>query len=88
MAHQVVWTRDILDAFKREANLTDEECAIMETRVAGMTRVQQSFYFNLSVSALDKKIARIKAKYDAAQKTSSVLKPRRFSACETYMDEH
>ena len=88
MSHQVIWTRKILDAFIAEAALTSEESEIMETRVAGMTRTQQAFYFNTSVSRIDKIIARLKIKYDAAQKHSSILMPRKNSAFETYMDMH
>ena len=79
----------MLDFFKQAANLTPLECEIMETRISGMTRTQQSFYFNISVSALEKIIARLKKKYDAVQKEfPDRLKPRRASAAETYMDEH
>ena len=67
MSHQVVWTRRVVQLFEDAASLTDIERQVLETRVAGMTRVQQSFYLNLSVSTIDRIIARLKAKYDAVQ---------------------
>jgi len=88
MAHEVRWTKTILDEFVREGQLTDEEIAIMQTRIAGMTRTQQSFYFNISLSTLDKKIARLKQKYDSAQAHSDILPPRRSSVYEKYQDEN
>lgn len=89
MSHQVVWTRRVVTLFEDAANLTDLERQVLETRVAGMTRVQQSFYLNLSVSTIDKVISRLKQKYDVVQKEyPDDLKPRKFSAAETYMDDN
>lgn len=54
-----------------------------------MTRVQTSFYLSLSVSTIDKIVARLKQKYDIVQKEyPDELRPRRNSVYEAYMDEH
>ena len=61
----------------------------MRTRVKGWTRTRQSEEFNLSVSALDVYIKRLKKKYDAVQKEHPGEMPKRkASAVELYMDEH
>ena len=88
MSHQVIWTKLILDTFVEEANLTPEEKAVMVTRAAGWTRTKQMMEFNISASTLDRIIKRLKVKYDAAQKHSVILPPRKASATELYMDEH
>lgn len=88
MSHQVIWTKLVLDTFIAEANLSELEEAIMRTRAAGWTRTKQADYFKMSMSSLDRIIARLKVKYDRAQKTSVILPERKFSAEETYMDEH
>lgn len=88
MSHQVIWTKRVLDFFCEAANLTPFEREVMITRLT-MTRLQQADYLSVSLSTLDKCIARLKRKYDAVQKEyPDELKPRRKSAAETYMDEH
>jgi len=88
MAHQVIWTKIVLETFIEEANLTDLEEMVMRTRCAGWSRTKQCNEFHLSESALDRTISRLKKKYDAAQKTSLILPPRKFSAEELYMDNN
>jgi len=88
VSHQVIWTKKVLDFFCDAANLTPLEREIMVTRLT-MSRVEQSQYLSISLSSLDRAIKRIKVKYDACQKEyPDVLKPRRSSAAETYLDEH
>ena len=89
MSHQVIWTRRVFEFFSDAAKLTKLEREVLETRISGMTRVQQSLYFSLSISTIDKIIARLKRLYDEVQREyPDELKPRRTSACETYMDEN
>lgn len=88
MSHQVIWTKIVLDTFIIEANLTKDEEMIMRTRVAGWTRTEQSMKLGMSLSTIDKIIARLKVRYDAVAKYNPILPPRKFSAKETYMDEH
>lgn len=88
MAHQVPWGKVILEEFIEQALLTEEEEMIMRTRVAGWTRTKQSMELGMSLATIDRIIKRLKVKYDKTQKYSAILPPRRFSAKETYMDEH
>ena len=88
MSHQVIWSKLILETFISEANLTKDEEMIMRTRVAGWTRTKQAAELCMSLSTIDKIISRLKVKYDAVQKHSPILPPRKESAAELYMDEH
>lgn len=89
MAHQVNWTRSILDEFYRLADLNELEVKIMETRaIEGWTRTRQAMEFNISLSTLDRHIRMLKSKYDDAQIKSDFLPKRRLSACEIYLDNH
>ena len=88
MAHQVIWTKIIVETFISEAMLSKEEEQILRTRAAGWTRTKQAIEFNMSIANVDKIIARLKRKYDEAQKTSVILPPRKFSTKELYMDTH
>lgn len=88
MSHQVIWTKVILETFISEANLSKDEEMIMRTRAAGWTRTEQSMKLGMSVSTVDKIIARLKVKYDAAAMFNPILPPRKSSAQETYMDTH
>lgn len=85
MAHQVIWTRAVLEEFIRVGGLTDTEETIMRTRAAGMSRVEQSMKLGMSVSSVDRAILRIKKKYDEAAKWSPILPDRHKNQKETYM---
>lgn len=50
MAHQVLWTKYIIDTFSDLAMLSDEEKIVLRTRAAGMTIVQQSQLLNMSTA--------------------------------------
>lgn len=88
MAHQVNWNLIILEEFVRLGGLTEEEEQVMRTRFQGKTVTQQSMELGMSISKVNRIIARLKAKYDNVQPYSKVLPPRKFSAKETYMDTH
>lgn len=88
MSHQVLWNKPILDEFSRLAGLSEIEYEIMKTRMQGMTRVEQSLKFKMSLASIDRIISRLKVKYDSVQPHSNILPPRKFSAKETYMDSH
>lgn len=88
MAHQVCWSKIILEEFIRIGGLTKEEEQIMRTRVAGWTITEQSMKLGMSVSKVNKLTKRCKVKYDNCQKHSLLLPPRKFSAQETYQDTH
>lgn len=88
MSTQVIWSKLILETFIKEANLSKEDEWIMRTRVAGWSRTKQCEYLHISVSNLDKRIARLKKRYDEVQKTNLLLPPRKFSAKELWQDTH
>ena len=84
MARQVIWTKPVLDAFIKEANLTPDEIEIMRTRVAGWSRQKQCMEFGYSMATLDRTIRRLTIKYDRAQSCSDILPPRVFGADELF----
>lgn len=88
MAHQVEWTRIILEEFIELACLTETEEHIMRTRLKGWTITKQAMELHMSESNVKKIIARLKKKYDIAQKNSVILPKRKSSKEEEYMDTH
>lgn len=60
MAHQVPWNKIILEEFIRLAILTKDEEAVIRTRVAGWTRVDQFMKLGMSLANVDKITARLK----------------------------
>lgn len=88
MAHQVLWSKVILEEFIKLAALTPDEEHIIRMRVAGCSRTETSMKLGLSLATVDRAIKRLKIKYDAVQKYSPLLPPRKFSAKEVYMDTH
>lgn len=88
MSKQVPWNKVLYDEFVELGGLSEMEQVILKTRMQGMTRTEQCELLQISMSTLDRAISRLKVKYDNVQKHSEVLPPRRFSAKETYMDEH
>ena len=88
MAHQVMWTKIIVEEFIRLACLTKEEEAVMRTRAAGHTITEQSIELNMCTRKIDYIIAKLKKKYDAVQPYSVLLPPRKNSAKELYMDNN
>lgn len=88
MSHEVIWSKIVLETFIEEACLTKDEEMIMRTRVAGWTRTQQAMKLSMSLATVDRLIASCKKKYDAAQRYSAILPPRKASEKEKYMDEN
>lgn len=88
MTKQVPWGKVILETFIDEAALTKEEEMVIRTRVAGWTITRQAMELGMSEATVNRIIARLKKKYDAAQKYSAILPPRKESAQELYMDTH
>lgn len=88
MSHQVIWTKIIVEEFVKLGNLTKEEEAVLRTRAAGWTILQQSTHLSMSTSSINRIVKRLKKKYDLVQKYSPILPPRKFSAKELYMDTH
>lgn len=88
MAHQVSWSKLILEEFCAQACLTKDEEMVIRTRVAGWTRVEQSQKLGMSVATVDRIIATLKKKYDDIQKYDPILPPRKTSAAELYLDNN
>lgn len=78
----------IVETFEELAMLTDEERAVLRTRVSGMTIVEQSMKLGMSTSKVSAIIKRLKKKYDDVEKYTPLLPPRKHSAKEDYMDTH
>lgn len=88
MAHEVPWSKIILETFIEEALLTEREEKIMRTRVAGWTIKEQAYKLGLSESTVKSDIAKIKQKYDQVSKYNPILPPRKHSAEEDRMDNN
>ena len=88
MTHQVPWTKLIVEEFIKDGMLSKEEEYIIRTRAVGYTITQQAEDLHMSTDNVSKIIARLKKKYDMVQKYNPLLPPRKYSAKETYMDEH
>lgn len=88
MAHQVLWTKLIVETFVDEACLSKTEERVLRMRASGYTNTEIADTLCLSLSTVNRYIKVLKRKYDAVQKSTPLLPPRRFSAEETYMDNH
>ena len=86
MSKQVPWNKYIVERFVELAMLTKDEEMILRTRVAGWSRVKQSMERGMSLSTVDRIIARLKQKYDGIQKFDPLLPPRESSEDEDRMD--
>lgn len=86
MAKEVPWNRIIFERFSSLAMLNEDELKILETRIAGWTRVKQAREFGMSLATVDRIISRLKDKYDTVQIYDDILPPRRYSKEEEYMD--
>lgn len=86
MTKQVFWTKAVLEAFIAEGNLNKRQEYIIRTRAEGYTIPQQAEELHLSVDQVNKDIAELKLIYDATQKTSSILPPRKKNKKELYTD--
>ncbi len=85
---QVPWNKIIVEEFVNVEMIKKEEEMVLRTRVAGWTITRQSMELGMSPSTVSRIIARLKEKYDAVQKYSPLLPPRRPSKEEEYMDTH
>lgn len=88
MANQVPWNKLIVEEFIAQALLTTDEEWVLRTRVAGWSITKQSIELGMSVSSVNRIIAKLKKKYDQVAKYNPLLPPRKFSDKETWMDSH
>lgn len=77
MTKQVFWTKKVLDAFISEGNLNERQIYLIKTRTMGYTIAKQAEELNLSIDQVNKDIAALKKIYDATQKHSDILPPRK-----------
>lgn len=84
MAHQVIWTKAVVDEFIRIGGLTEFEELVLRTRVKGYSVTRQAIELNVSESTIARATKRLKIKYDNAAKYSKILPPRAYSYKETY----
>lgn len=66
-----------LNEFKRLARLSDIEEAVLDARAEGQSRIQVSQAMNVSIATVDRVIKRLKSKYDAVERYSYILQPRK-----------
>lgn len=57
-------TKSRLDEFINEAMLSTLDEEILQTRLKGWSRIQQSQHFNMSIGAIDNHIKKIKESYE------------------------
>lgn len=61
---RAIRTKSRLDEFINEAMLSSLDAEILQTRLKGWSRVQQSQHFNMSIGAIDNHIKKIKESYE------------------------
>lgn len=88
MAHQVIWTAAVEKEFIERANLNPYQIKLLRSRIHGDTIIQQAEMFHRSTATISRQIAQLKLLYDAVQRESDTLPPRKFSAKELYQDTH
>lgn len=77
MAQEVPWNRAILEEFADLAMLSETERWLLKTRIDGWTREQQARELGFSARSVDRRIARLKNKYDLVQPQAKAMPPRR-----------
>ena len=89
MANQVKWSRKTFEDFCKYGMLNSDEIYILESRIQGTPISEQSYQLNVSPSTVSRMISKMKKKYDTVQKLHpDLFPPRKYSAKETWMDEH
>lgn len=76
MSHQVKWTAPIIAEFLSIGALTAKEKEVFLHHVNGLSNIEVAFRVDLSESAVNKYISRIKQKYDNACEHSTILPKR------------
>lgn len=77
MAHEVIWTKPVLEEFIRLGNLSETEEKVIRLRARDWTRTRIGIELNMSESAVDQRVKILKQKYDECQPYSDILKPRK-----------
>lgn len=76
MSHQVRWSAPIIAEFLNIGALTQKEKEVFLHHVNGLSIIEIAFRVDLSESAVNKYIKRIKLKYDNACRHSNILPER------------
>lgn len=82
MTKQIIWTKQIVEAFISEGYLNERQAFIIRTRAKGYTIAKQAEELNLSVDQVNKDIAKLKEIYDSIQETSEILPVRKKNSHE------
>ena len=77
MTKQILWTKTIIETFIEEGNLNERQEYIIRTRAKGYSIAKQAEEVNLSIDQVNKEISRLKKLYDATQRYSKILPPRK-----------
>lgn len=88
MSNQVPWNKVIVEEFVDKALLTKDEEWVLRTRVAGWSITKQSLELGMSISTVNRIVAKLKKKYDKVSINNPLLPPRRNSEKETWLDTH
>lgn len=88
IANQIPWNKVIVEEFITQAMLTTDEEWVLRTRVAGWSITKQSIELGMSVSTVNRIVAKLKKKYDRVSVNNPLLPPRKSSEKETWMDTH
>lgn len=89
MAKQIKWTKKTFEDFCTYGMLNSDEIYILESRIKGTPISIQASHLCCSESTVSRTIAMMKKRYDAVQKQHpDLFPPRKYSAKETWMDEH
>ena len=84
MTKQVLWTKQVLEAFIKEGNLNERQEFIIRTRAQGYTITKQALELHLSIDQVNKDIATLKKIYDVVARDSDILPPRKKNKKELY----
>lgn len=84
MTKQIIWTKQIVEAFINEAYLNERQAYIIRTRAKGYSIAQQAEELNLSVDQVNKDIAKLKKIYDLIQPESEILPVRKRNSKELH----
>ena len=84
MTKQIFWTKAVLESFIQEGNLNKRQAFIVRTRAEGYSISKQAEELHLSIDQVNKEIFELKKRYDATQRTSDILPPRKQNKKELY----
>lgn len=84
MTKQILWTKQIVEAFISEAYLNERQAFLIRTRAKGYTIAKQAELLNLSVDQVNKDIAKLKKIYDSIQPESEILPVRKKNSLELH----